>query len=494
MGRGRALPPRRAILRHFGDRATPAADGPCCDVCDPSLVPRAAGRAARARPDRAARSSAQRRAAGDLGELDDAILDVVAARRARGRPHARRRDPPRRALEGDREVQLRRAAGLRHVRRTCAPTTVLARVDALLAAGHAALDRRALPEAARRRERLRIAVLASGAGTNLQALLDTRPRRARGSRSSRSARTSRTRRRSSARGRPASTTARLPAAELRRPRRARRARWPTGSPAHGVELVVLAGYMQLLVAGFLGRFPQRVDQRAPGAAAGVPGPRRGRAGARARGARSSASPCTSSTRASTPGRSSSSARSSCRTRRDAPRTRAALHPLEHELLPRGDPADRARRGADRPATRAACCWSRSYPRGRDAREAMTRRARCGSAARCCRSRTRPGIVDFARGLAELGVEIVSTGGTAGALATPGSTSLDRPTSPASRRSWTGASRRCTRSSTRACSPCATTPSTWRRRGARGRVRRPRVREPLPVRADRRAARRRPTPR
>jgi ATP-dependent DNA helicase RecQ len=30
---------RAAILRHFGDRATPAPEVPCCDVCDPSLAP-----------------------------------------------------------------------------------------------------------------------------------------------------------------------------------------------------------------------------------------------------------------------------------------------------------------------------------------------------------------------------------------------------------------------------------------------------------------------
>ena len=56
-----------------------------------------------------------------------------------------------------------------------------------------------------------------------------------------------------------------------------------------------------------------------------------------------------------------------------------------------------------------------------------------------------GIVDFARGLAELGVELVSTGGTAArARRTPGSPSARSRTSPASRRSWTAGSRRCTR--------------------------------------------------
>ena len=67
--------------------------------------------------------------------------------------------------------------------------------------------------------------------------------------------------------------------------------------------------------------------------------------------------------------------------------------------------------------------------------------------------------------------------------------LDHRLHRASRRSWTGASRRCTRSSTPACSRCATTRRTSRPRRSRHRDGRPRVREPLPVRADRRQARR-----
>jgi ATP-dependent DNA helicase RecQ len=57
---------RAAILRHFGDRARPHADVPCCDVCAPELVPAPAARA------RAGGSAA---AAG--GDLDAAIVDVV---------------------------------------------------------------------------------------------------------------------------------------------------------------------------------------------------------------------------------------------------------------------------------------------------------------------------------------------------------------------------------------------------------------------------------
>jgi len=55
---------RAAILRHFGDRAQPAPDGPCCDVCAPELVPeRPVPRAVPGGP--------------PPGDLDAAIVDVV---------------------------------------------------------------------------------------------------------------------------------------------------------------------------------------------------------------------------------------------------------------------------------------------------------------------------------------------------------------------------------------------------------------------------------
>jgi ATP-dependent DNA helicase RecQ len=57
---------RATILRHFGDRSEPAPSGPCCDVCDPGLVPAPAAAVARAGGV----------AAGT--DLDTAILDVVA--------------------------------------------------------------------------------------------------------------------------------------------------------------------------------------------------------------------------------------------------------------------------------------------------------------------------------------------------------------------------------------------------------------------------------
>jgi ATP-dependent DNA helicase RecQ len=58
---------RTGILRHFGDRSVPEPTGPCCDVCDPGLVPAA--------PVRAVRQSTLTPAA----DLEAAILQVVDA-------------------------------------------------------------------------------------------------------------------------------------------------------------------------------------------------------------------------------------------------------------------------------------------------------------------------------------------------------------------------------------------------------------------------------
>ncbi len=83
---------RRAILRHFGDRADPArlAEVPCCDVCEPSLVPAAPPPpAAAARRRSAARSGSGVGAHPPGDDLDAAILEVVdSAAPAVGRTRA----------------------------------------------------------------------------------------------------------------------------------------------------------------------------------------------------------------------------------------------------------------------------------------------------------------------------------------------------------------------------------------------------------------------
>ena len=58
---------RAAILRHFGDRAQPRSDVPCCDVCAPELVPAAP----------APRAVGSGWADGTASDLDSAIVDVV---------------------------------------------------------------------------------------------------------------------------------------------------------------------------------------------------------------------------------------------------------------------------------------------------------------------------------------------------------------------------------------------------------------------------------
>jgi ATP-dependent DNA helicase RecQ len=127
---------REGILRHFGDESAPAPEGPCCDVCDPSLLPAPPpGPASGARRSRGPVQLAQRPvAAGDVADLDEAILETVAAAQPEvGRTRAVE------VLRGGRSKVVEKYSydGLPHygAYSHLRGDAVLERVDALLAAG-----------------------------------------------------------------------------------------------------------------------------------------------------------------------------------------------------------------------------------------------------------------------------------------------------------------------------------------------------------------------
>lgn len=126
---------RVGILRHFGDRSAPAPAGPCCDVCDPSLVPVLPQAARRGKAPPGPRQLAQRPvAAGDVADLDEAILETVAAAQPEvGRTRAVE------VLRGGRSKVVEKYSydGLEHYGSYghLRADAVLERVDALLKAG-----------------------------------------------------------------------------------------------------------------------------------------------------------------------------------------------------------------------------------------------------------------------------------------------------------------------------------------------------------------------
>ena len=151
-----------------------------------------------------------------------------------------------------------------HMRRA----DILARVDELIGEGRLETTRRSLSGAAHRRVSFRIAVLVSGEGSNLQALIDDlhdSDAEIVGVASSRA----------EARGLERANEADIETAVFSladEPDRARRDEALAGwLEERGVELVVLAGFMELLTPGLHPplRGPHR--ERPPGAAAGLPG-------------------------------------------------------------------------------------------------------------------------------------------------------------------------------------------------------------------------------
>ena len=466
------------MLRHFGDRARAGADAasPCCDVCDPRCccgagapragvpsraVPRVAGRRAPASSTRRSSRSSRRRSrpSGARGRCE-----ILRGGRSKV----------------DRAALLRRPARLRHVRAPAPRRGARAR-------------RRAARDGTLRSTGGRFPKLRGGVSALARVVPHRRPRLRRGHEPAGDPRHASTAGRSRS-SRSAPTTPDAPALGARASgRRADRrcSRSPTFADRaardaamadwlaeRGVRLVVLAGYMQLLTPGFLARFPHAVVNVHPALLPAFPGTRRGRAGARARRARSSASRSTSSTRASTPGRSSSSAPSSCRTRAPPRRcssscTRSSTSCCRRRcaLIARGavriDPADPGalltvgRRGRE-----PACRWRFAYPRvrmpeGTENAPTLPSTApgevrdppRAAVGLRQDRHRRVRARARRARRRARLDGRHGRRARRRGHHRTARS-----PTSRASPRSWTGASRRCTRSSTPACSPSATTPS------------------------------------
>ena len=250
---------RTAMLRHFGDASPPAT--PACRAATCAIR-----RSCRPRPPRRPRDGAAPPASG-AGRPRRGDPRRRRRRRARRRSHARRRDPLRRALEGDRAALLRRPAGVRHVRAPAARRGARARRRAARLRARCARPVGA-SRSSRRHERA-LAVLASGAGSNLQAILDT-VQRARGRRGGRGGI-----RRPDAPALGRAERAGVPAARFpwTSTSTARRAtpRWPTGSP-----VAARASSCWRATCSCSRRLPRALPaggrQRAPGAAARVPGP------------------------------------------------------------------------------------------------------------------------------------------------------------------------------------------------------------------------------
>lgn len=117
-------------------------------------------------------------------------------------------------------------------------------------------------------ERLRVGVLASGSGTNLQALLDT----VHGHEAEIVAVGSdKPRARALERARAAGVPTRVFAREDFGSREERDAAMAAWLGERGVQLVVLAGYMQLVTGGFLRAFPDRVVNVHPALLPAFPG-------------------------------------------------------------------------------------------------------------------------------------------------------------------------------------------------------------------------------
>ena len=264
------------------------------------------------------------------------------------------------ALEGDRQVLLRRAAGLRHLRRTCAPTRSSRASTSCSQAGTPALaPAGAFPKLEQRAREGRRPRLRARAPTSRRS--STASTAATASRSSRvglrQARRAGARARAGGRASTTRASSRRRRTPTARARDAAMADWLVRARASSSSCSPAT--CSCSTRGVPRPLPAARHQRPPGAAARLPGHRRDRAGARLR---------RQGLRRHRPLR-----RRGRRHRPDHPpagdrapggaptptRSARALRPIEHELLPRGGPADRrAAPSASTPPTRGACSWRR----------------------------------------------------------------------------------------------------------------------------------------
>ncbi len=279
---------------------------------------------------------------------------------------------------------------------------------------------------------MRVGVLASGAGTNLQALLD----RVHGREGVQVVAVASDRpqapalERAEAAGVPGAA---FPGGDFpdREVRDRAIADWLAG---RGVELVVLAGYMQLLSGSFLGRFPGRVINVHPALLPAFPGLRAVQQaldyGVKVFGVTVhfvddgvDTGPVILQRAIELPDAA------------EAEAVLARLHPLEHELLPeavrliaagalRADPAH-PRRILSKAVESPLMDGSSAAEGLSDLMTAVAPdlAATPGADVQVARAllsvSDKTGVVEFARGLAALGIEIVSTGGTARELQAAG---------------------------------------------------------------------------
>ena len=116
VGRGLGVPARGASCATSATARRRRRTGPCCDVCDPSLLPPPPAPVA-PRAGGGPRQLAQRPvAAGDIGGARRGDRRGRRARAAGARADARGRGAARRPLEGAAQARLGRAAALRHLR------------------------------------------------------------------------------------------------------------------------------------------------------------------------------------------------------------------------------------------------------------------------------------------------------------------------------------------------------------------------------------------